>query len=767
MPKKRAWRTEPGKRQLRSSVVLGLALVTGAGTLLQLGVARTFLVKSALEQERTEGEANARRLSRMLDLELDRLESHAADWAGWDATYRFASGENPGFAKANFYTGVLDNLNVDVVAIATAGGDLLFLHSVDVASHRPRPLGSFEPRLHGDPRLLRAPGREKPVKGFAETGGGWLAFVALPVRPSEATEGCAGTLLFGRFLDRDFLRELASLLSTPIDVVPWARGRGAAGAAAFPGMSPAHPYAHQAFDDGRQASYALVAEPGGRPVATLRALYRRDTYERARSVQVYVMGSTVAIGLLLGFVAVRFLERRVLARMALLDRELARISRNPAAEERVRPPGGGDELDRLAAGINTMLDRLAAQRGLEQEHDKAVIANRTKTEFLARMSHEIRTPINGLLGMIDLVREDDLNPIQRRRLETAYRSGLSLSTLLNDILDISKLEVGKLVLERAETNVHELVEDVVALFVPAAADKGLALSSQVDPELAAAYWGDPYRIKQVIGNLVSNAVKFTPAGLVTVEVAPVTAAQGVRVWIADTGIGMTPAQLATVFEPFTQGDPSTTRRFGGSGLGLAICSQLVRAMGGEMAVESTPGEGSRFSFVLPLAAAISARVGTPARVPAEAVRSLPPAAVAVASLFFGKRVLLVEDNEVGAELARAMLESRGVAVTLARDGEQALGLLGSSVYDLVLMDCQMPGLDGFETTRRWRERERAADTGRIPIIALTANALAGDRDLCLEAGMDDYLSKPVRRPAFDAMLSTWLVGIPEESQHLH
>ena len=547
---------------------------------------------------------------------------------------------------------------------------------------------------------------------------------------------------------------------------------------------------------------------------------------------------------------------------------------------------GGKAIGSVAV-FRDIREQIRHHEELEQARDKALEASRLKSEFLSTMSHEIRTPMNGVMGMTDLLLETPLDPQQREFARTILDSAHALLEIINDILDFSKIEAGKIEVENIEFRLLPVFEGSLELLSAKAREKQLLLLGLFDPAIAPSVTGDPGRLRQILINLVGNAIKFTPSGSVVVRAIALNDRSGIRFEVQDSGIGMPEEVVARLFQPFTQADGSVTRKFGGTGLGLSICKRLVELMQGQIGVISSEGQGSTFwveiplppgadqrpavtvpsrligkdilllcadalqsqlltsilqglglrvtvcrdqqgNFVLPdpgknfslaliaataggelpvseakqllavrpdlhllllthspnqpesasglgfhgnvlmparLAALAEAmaqaveRNGSQQPVPGDRPGERPPLEVA-STVSTGPRVLLVEDNLVNQKVAINLLNKIGYPLQVAADGQKALELLDTMHFDLVLMDCQMPVLDGFETTRKIRHAEAGGDR-HLPVIAMTANAMEGDRERCIEAGMDDYLSKPISEAAVKSVLKRWLPGPPD------
>lgn len=407
-----------------------------------------------------------------------------------------------------------------------------------------------------------------------------------------------------------------------------------------------------------------------------------------------------------------------------------------------------DDRTREISEKNAALQR--GNRALVKAKEDAVRRARSRANFLASMSHEIRTPLNGVLGMLGLALEGDLDPEQRNRLEIALNAGQSLLGLLNDILDISKVEAGKLSLENIPFNVRNLIEECAVLHTQQARRKHIELLADIDRDLPEMFLGDPTRTRQILNNLLSNAIKFTDDGSVKVGVSRVGG--NVKIDVIDTGIGMSKEGLHRIFSPFSQADTDTTRLYGGTGLGLTLCRQLIERMHGQILVDSEVGRGTHFTVTLPLPVYETALTE-----PEPAATRENNAAAGSAAL----AILLVEDNQVNQLVASSLLRKLGHTVDLAENGKRALQAMENRTYDMVLMDCQMPVMDGYEATRQIRENP-AWKT--LPVIAVTANVMQGDRENCLASGMNDYITKPYNRNDLKAVIERWAPDAPARQE---
>lgn len=467
---------------------------------------------------------------------------------------------------------------------------------------------------------------------------------------------------------------------------------------------------------------------------------RQDTFDLHKGLLLFVVVVLVAG-------AISRITTRLLARPLTLLHDGMQAVRSGRLEP-VPVSRTGDEIEFLGESFNQMIAALSATRAellrskelleerirqrtqqLQVAMESALDASRAKSEFLANISHELRTPMNGILGMINIVLETELDARQREHLETARRCAFSLLATLNDVLDVSKIEAGRMALESIPFDLGVLLDDSLKTHAALAAQKRIELAADIATETRARVLGDPLRLRQILANLLSNAVKFTERGSVLLRARPSGEPSPgrlrVEISVSDTGIGIPLEKQRQIFDMFTQADSSISRRFGGTGLGLAITRSLVEMHHGSIHVESRPGEGSRFTVVLDYPLETSA----PDAAASASTRHACPA-----------RILVVEDNLVNQKLVSAILEKHGYTVSVASSGYTALEELERHNFRLVLMDVQMPQLDGLQTTRLIRRDPRWRG---LPIVAMTARAMEGDREECLEAGMNGLLSKPI------------------------
>jgi signal transduction histidine kinase/ActR/RegA family two-component response regulator len=754
--------------KLRPKVIaLIVCLFTVLGVA-QLLVQTGTLLPSFAELEQQSAATDMRRVTHALNADIEQIAITARDWGNWRDTYRFMGGVNEGYVDANLSAEAISTLRLDALAFFDLEGRIVWPTAADPG---PAGIDLIPPGELPLPEPWREALREgERVSGMLSTSRGPLLVALGPVLDGSGTGDHRGMALMGRLLTpqalaligRQALVDLAMHAPGSLELTP-AEGARAVRVSPDTLLVERHD-STVVFKDFQDA--------GGNPLLTLAIEVPRAISAHGRKAVTYSSIFLLFAGAAALVLLIVMLERAVLVPVTHLTahaRQIGSTGKPTSTLDLERP----DELGELAREFDRMVRHLEdAKAQAEVQAQRAQAASQAKTDFLAMMSHEIRTPMNGVLGCVSLLMETPLRADQQEFAQTIRSSADNLLTILNDILDYSKIEAGRMTIEETVFDLRASCEDVHRLLQQAAAQRGLTLQLEFATDIPALITGDPVRIRQILLNLASNAIKFTERGGVRIEVSRPDVAH-VRMSVKDTGIGISEAHLGKLFKHFTQADSSTTRRYGGTGLGLAICKRLVELMGGEIGATSVPGEGSTFYFVVPLLTAPagsepSGRVralslgssSAPIEIP---VAAAPPVSRPMPAAASARRVLVVEDNAINQRVAQHMLSKMGCAVDIANNGREALTRLSEQRYELVLMDCQMPEMDGLEATSHIRDPASTVLDHAVPVVAMTANAFAEDRDRCLAAGMNDFLAKPVDRKALGDIVDKWAPR-PSESR---
>ncbi len=717
--------------------------------LLSYVVLRATVYSTFVELENEQIASNLARVDAAIHDQLDGMQRLNREYSQWNETYEYLKERDESYVEEYLTAAQLASLDVDGISIldklgnsvAGIGDSLANLNELRM-NYPVSEIPSLQDKLN-----VSANGGSGTA-AIIRTNVGALLVVSAPVLRSDASGPPVGSFVLSRYLSESRVQQLQAKLGVVFRLFAKDSEQIPAEFRDTLDSLDSTPVETRQRQHGRDiAVYRTLRDIDGEVAFVVEVITPRNISAAGAQALTAALGFLALTSLFYLAISALSLRKLIILPLSGLTLHIGKM-RETGAMAGVEVSKRRDEIGILTRQFNALVKELEnARTAMVKANDEtagardaAIEASRAKSQFLANMSHEIRTPMNGVMGMTELLLSSGLDDLQREYAEMVSHSTQSLLAIINDILDLSKIEVGKFELDIARLDLRETVEESLKLLAHKAESKGLVLRSEIPVGLQTEVSGDANRLRQILINLVGNAVKFTESGEVIVRMTDVSAVDGaiiIRTEVEDTGVGIEAESQSKIFASFEQADGSTTRQYGGTGLGLSICEQLVALMGGEIGVNSTPGKGSIFWFTTRWAKCDTALPLRPS-LPDTSV-AIVPEETALPSEF---NALVAEDNPVNQAVTKGMLAQLGGRATMADDGSKALELFRNSTFDVVLMDCQMPGMDGYEASRAIREWESEHQLSATPIIALTANALSTDRQRCMDAGMDDYMSKP-------------------------
>ena len=739
---RKEWYKEISMR-LSAKVTLALIGVLAVFVGLNYALFHVAVVQTFERLEEAQVMRNARRCAAGIHQEGDYLARTTLDWAQWDDTYLYAEDHNKEYEEANLMEGTFSDCRLSLIAIYDAQNRRIWGRAYDLASNQYMSLWVFMADVLPEnyPLVRKLVGR-RVLSGLMLTDKGILMVASSPILTSKEEGPERGRMVMGRLLDDKEVRSLSERMQIEVKLYPVHSGKVPPDVAGVLKRLPATGEYKVIHESPRMLRvFSTMDDLWGQPVVLMETRQQREVYAIGQMAQYYTFFAIGLVGLFV-LLAIHVLFRRLVVTPVgqLTDNVLA--ARKTGSVLLPFDLQRTDEVGILSREFDATIREWAAAK------EKAEQANRAKTDFLSTMSHELRTPLNGIIGLAELILSNRSHEKQHDRVRMIISEAESLMIMINELLDTARIEAGKLAIERIPFELSRLTEEIISVMNIRARQKGLTLSYEVESQLPRFFVGDPHRIKQVLVNLVGNSLKFTDKGFIKILIRMKEKMDDhvmVHFAVTDTGIGIPQEKQGLVFNRFVQVDGNVARKYGGAGLGTSIARLLANLMGGEIGLESEEGKGSTFWFNLPL------RVDRKSELNAdeEACVTEEPAKTSQPG-----HLLVVEDYVTNQQVAIHHLESVGHTVDLAENGEQALAAVREKKYDLILLDVQLPGMNGFQIAREIRSGSTL--NTRVPILAMTAHVSDDSRQKCREVGMNDVVGKPLRRKTFLAAVDRWM-----------